>query len=95
MQVTKNESEKQYEIDLGNDDKAILAFAERNERLILTHTDVPQAHEGKGLGGKLVKAAVEDARRQGVKIVPQCSFARAWFSRHEDDGDVLATPRED
>lgn len=94
-EVINNKDEEQYEIDLGDGEKAFLAYSERNDRMILTHTDVPQSHEGQGLGGKLVKAAADDARRRGVLVVPQCSFARAWFGRHAEEEDVLAKPRLD
>lgn len=91
--VKRNDSAGQYEIDVDGE-KAVLAYDERNERLVLTHTEVPAAHEGKGLGAQLVRAAADDARERGVKIVPQCSFARAWFERHPDQSDVLAQARE-
>lgn len=95
MQVTNNKSEKQYEIDLGDGEKALLAYDERNERLVLTHTEVPGSHEGQGIGGTLVKAAADDARQRGILIVPQCTFARSWFKRHPEEDEVLARPRED
>lgn len=88
-EVKRNESAGQYEVDLDGE-TAVLAYDERNDRLVLTHTEVPTAHEGKGVGGDLIRAAASDARERGVKIVPQCSFARAWFERHPDQSDVLA-----
>ena len=39
---------------------------------------------GHGLGGRLVAAAVEDAARRGLTIVPICPFARGWLERHPD-----------
>lgn len=91
--VKRNDSESRYEIDLG-DGTAVLAFTERNGKLVLTHTEVPGTHEGQGLGGKLVKAAAADARERGIEIVPQCSYARAWFERHPDEADVVAQARD-
>lgn len=94
-EVKRNEDEQQYEISLGGGQMAILAYDERNERMVLTHTEVPASHEGKGLGSQLVKAAANDARERGLKIVPQCSYARTWFERHREQGDVLAEAREE
>jgi predicted GNAT family acetyltransferase len=33
----------------------------------------------------------DDARGQGLKIVPVCSYAEAWFRRHKDQQDLLAS----
>ena len=69
-----------------------LTYSSRASELItLDHTGVPDAMRGRGVGAMLVRRAVEDARADGFKIVPQCSFAQAQFDRHEDWGDVLAT----
>ena len=40
--------------------------------------------EGHGIGGKLVRAAVEYAASQGLTVVPSCPFAQAWLERHPD-----------
>ena len=40
--------------------------------------EVPPADEGKGIGARLVRAALDDARQRGFKIVPACSFVAAF-----------------
>ena len=57
--------------------------------IIIDHTDVPDALRGRGVGAALVQRAVEEARREGFKILPLCPFAKAQFERHADWGDVL------
>jgi hypothetical protein len=51
---------------------------------------VPEALRGRSVGAALVARAVGDARAEGLRIVPQCSFAAAQFDRHPDWQDVLA-----
>jgi predicted GNAT family acetyltransferase len=53
--------------------------------LILIHTEVPEALEGRGLGGTLVREALDRAVRDGLTVVPFCPFARGWLERHPDD----------
>ena len=53
--------------------------------LVLIHTEVPEALEGRGLGGTLVRAALDRAVRDGLTVVPLCPFARGWLGRHPDD----------
>ncbi|MCM2310073.1 MAG: GNAT family N-acetyltransferase [Steroidobacteraceae bacterium] len=57
--------------------------------IIIDHTSVPDALRGRGVGPVLVQRAVEDARREGFKILPLCPFAKAQFERHPEWGDVL------
>ncbi|MBN7762450.1 N-acetyltransferase [Nitratireductor aquibiodomus] len=59
-------------------------------QIIIDHTGVPDAFRGKGVGLALVTRAVEDARRNGVKVRPLCPFAAAQFRRHPEWSDVLA-----
>lgn len=59
-------------------------------QMIIDHTGVPDAFRGQGVGLELVTRAVEDARRNGVKIRPLCPFAAAQFRRHPEWSDVLA-----
>ncbi|HET9694864.1 MAG TPA: GNAT family N-acetyltransferase [Steroidobacteraceae bacterium] len=57
--------------------------------IIIDHTAVPDALRGRGVGQVLVLRAVEDARRDGFRILPLCPFAKAQFERHADWADVL------
>jgi predicted GNAT family acetyltransferase len=57
--------------------------------IIIDHTDVPAALNGLGLGGMLVRRAVEDARKEGKKVAPLCPFAKAYIARHAELQDVL------
>ncbi|MGL9617495.1 GNAT family N-acetyltransferase [Bradyrhizobium sp. U531] len=54
------------------------------------HTDVPKELGGKGVGSKLVQGALDQVRSAGLKLVPQCSFVKAWIDKHPDYADLLA-----
>lgn len=63
----------------------------RGQKLLLAdHTGVPSELSGRGVGLALVRRAVEDARAEGVRIVPLCSFVRVMMQRHKEWQDVLA-----
>jgi predicted GNAT family acetyltransferase len=57
--------------------------------IIIDHTEVPAALRGRKVGEQLVRQAVEDARREGVAIIPLCPFAKAQIDRHPEWQDVL------
>jgi hypothetical protein len=58
-------------------------------RIIIDHTEVYPALEGKGIGKQLVHRAVEMARNKGIKILPLCPFAKGIFDRVKEYQDVL------
>ncbi len=64
---------------------AELVYRLRKDRLVLIHTEVPEALGGRGLGGELVEAAIDRAVRDGLTIVPLCPFARRWLGSHPDE----------
>ena len=63
---------------------AELVYRVRGDRLVLVHTEVPLELEGRGIGGRLVTAAVDRAVREGLTLVPLCPFARGWLERHPE-----------
>jgi predicted GNAT family acetyltransferase len=68
---------------------AELVYHVHNDRITLIHTEVPDELGGRGLGGELVRAALERARRDHLTIVPKCPYARSWLEKHRDQiGDV-------
>ena len=74
----------------GTDRKAYLTWKARGEARIADHTFVPPEGRGKGIAAQLVAALVEDARREGFTIVPQCSYVEAAFRRHPEWTELLA-----
>lgn len=70
--------------------EAEMTYSRANERLIIIdHSEVPTALRGRRIGERMVLAAVEDARRDGVAIIALCPFANAQFDRHPEWQDVL------
>jgi uncharacterized protein len=82
-QVTDNGAASRFELTVDGV-LAELRYRRNGQRLVLIHTGVPAELEGRGLGGALVRAAVERAERDGMTVVPLCPFARDWLERHPD-----------
>jgi len=61
----------------------------RRNTLVIQHTEVDKELQGKNVGFDLVERVVEYARKKEMKILPQCSFARAIFQRETKFSDVL------
>ncbi|QSE99130.1 GNAT family N-acetyltransferase [Fulvivirga lutea] len=60
-----------------------------DDRFIIDHTEVDDRFRGQNLGLKLVEAAVEYARKNTMKIMPLCPFAKKMFERHSEYSDIL------
>jgi len=87
--VTNNEAAHRYELRVDGA-IAIAAYRREDDVVVFTHTEVPQPLEGKGIGSRLIAAALEDVRRRGLKILPQCEFVAAYIERHPDTQDLVA-----
>ena len=59
------------------------------EQMVINHTQVFDGYEGQGIARQLVMAAVDFARKEGRKIIPVCSYAKAVLTRTDEYQDVL------
>ncbi|HLX15962.1 MAG TPA: GNAT family N-acetyltransferase [Bradyrhizobium sp.] len=55
------------------------------------HTEVPPELGGKGVGSKLIKGALDQVRGEGLKVVAQCEFVKAYIAKHAEYADLLKT----
>ncbi|GEO00261.1 hypothetical protein NSE01_20930 [Novosphingobium sediminis] len=67
-----------------------LTWVRRDNVLTAEHALVPTEIGGRGIAGKLVEALIADAREQGWKIVPECTYVAAAFRRNPEWADLLA-----
>jgi len=56
--------------------------------ILLLHTEVDDAFEGQGVGSLLVRQALDSVRGEGLRVVAQCPFVRAWIERHPEYADL-------
>jgi uncharacterized protein len=59
-------------------------------RMVITHTFVPPEFRGQGLAEKVVRAALDHARAEGLSVVPQCSYVDVFLRRHPDYAGLRA-----
>ena len=70
--------------------EAGLDYELREASMVITHTGVPSAVEGRGLASQLTRAAFEHARAAGWKVRPACTYAANWAKRHPEYQSLLA-----
>lgn len=89
QKVVHNRSEQEYVLE-AEGERAVAAYQREGDRIVFTHTGVPPALEGRGIGSRLVRGALDDVRDRELKVVPQCPFVRAFIGRHPEYRDLLA-----
>ncbi len=88
-EVRDNPAASQFEMTSG-DSTAFVEYRRAAERIVLVHTEVPEALSGQGIGSKLVRGVLDAARAEGLKVVPRCEFVAAYIERHSEYRDLLA-----
>lgn len=89
--VIHNPAESRYELPIDGSDGDIAAVYYRIEedRLILTHTEVPYQFSGQGIGPQLARGVFDAIRASGRKAVLRCSFMGAFYARHPEYSDIV------
>jgi uncharacterized protein len=57
--------------------------------ITIVHTEIPPGLRGQGVGSTLVRRLLEEFRAQGLKVVAQCGFVRAFVASHPEFKDLL------
>lgn len=73
-----------------NGTEAQLVYRVNGDRLILVHTEVPEQLGGRGIAGRLVRAAVDRAASSGETVLPLCPYAQKWLQDHSDEAARIA-----
>lgn len=89
LEVLHQEDQSRFAI-LIDEYVAELDYRIRDGVITFTHTGVPRALEGNGIGSLIVRAGLDYARQQGYKVVPLCSFVDAYMQRKEEYADLRA-----
>lgn len=66
----------------------VYVMADSN-KMIIEHTEVNESLKGQGVGLKLLRELVEFVRKEEIKVIPLCPFAKAMFQKNEELRDVL------
>ncbi|GAB2466855.1 GNAT family N-acetyltransferase [Streptosporangium sandarakinum] len=78
-----------YTAEVGGERVGRLDLSRHDGAIAYTHTEVDPRFEGRGVGGALVRVALDDARSEGAKVVPLCSFVSAWIRKHPEYADLV------
>jgi hypothetical protein len=88
LTVVMNEVTHRFEATLAGD-TAFTEYVVHGGAMVLPHTVVPPAFEGRGVGSALAKAALGYARDHGLTVRPSCPFVAGYIVKHPEWQDLV------
>jgi uncharacterized protein len=90
--VSDNPAAHRYEVAVDAQVAGYVQYRARPGLIALIHTQIDGRMAGRGLGGTLIAAVLDDARAKGLAVLPFCPFVNAYIKRHPEDRDLV--PRD-
>jgi predicted GNAT family acetyltransferase len=81
---------ERYEAMIDGRLAGVLEYKLRRDRIALVHTEVLPAFEGRGVAATIVRFALGDARRRGLRVIATCPYVKRYLQRHPEDLDIVA-----
>ncbi|MGB0177704.1 MAG: GNAT family N-acetyltransferase, partial [Owenweeksia sp.] len=81
LSIKDNPAEKRFEMSLENG-LAYIEYIKAQNKMYLTHTEVPRGAEGQGIGSKIVELVLKEVARQKMELVPLCPFVVHFLKEH-------------
>ena len=86
--IRNNSNLHRYELDIEGQ-AAVLYYKLSPGLITFAHTETPLALRGRGVASRLVRAALQAARVQGLKVTAKCPFVASYIAKHPEFGDLL------
>lgn len=84
IEIRDNPTEERYEATVDGALAGFAAYRKKPGLIAFIHTEVDQAFEGHGVASILIHDALEDARHQGLAVLPFCPFVNAYIQQHRE-----------
>lgn len=93
-EVTNNTENTRFELTI---DAAVVGFAQYRQapkqlRAFL-RTEVDSAYQGQGLGGTLIKSALDSTREAGLGVLPYCPAFQGVIAKNPEYLDLVPEDR--
>lgn len=87
--IRQNTALNRYEMDVAGG-TALAFYRLADGVMTFTHTEVPAALRGRGMGSRMMHGVLQNVRAQGLKVIPRCPFVADFIDRHPHYADLLA-----
>ena len=86
--IVNNKARHRYELAVDGHIAATY-YAIADGVITFIHTEVPPELGGQGIASKLIRGALDQVRAEGLKVIAQCPFVKAFIDKHADYQDLL------
>jgi predicted GNAT family acetyltransferase len=87
--VTDETERSRFIATVDGEQAGFIVYRLRPGLVALIHTEVDERFEGRGIGGRLARFALEQARAKGLEVLPFCPFVNEWMRRHPEFNDLV------
>ncbi|MDH2428814.1 GNAT family N-acetyltransferase [Sphaerisporangium sp. TRM90804] len=94
VDVVDNADASRYEVTVDGRLAGFADYRRKPGKLVITHTEIDDEFEGRGLGSRLVRGALDGAREAGVHVVPLCPFVARYVEKHPEYADLITPAPE-
>jgi predicted GNAT family acetyltransferase len=89
--VADQPEQSRYVLTLDDEPVGLIDYRISKGTMAMLHAEIDPAHAGQGLGSRMARAALDDARARDLAVVPMCPFVAAFVHRHPDEyADLVA-----
>ena len=88
LDVRDNPEAERFEVTVDGQ-LSVAEYRLTDKTILFSHTEVPTALEGRGIGGALIRAGLASARERGLLVLPVCPFFAAYIKRHPETHDLV------
>jgi uncharacterized protein len=89
VRVVDNPDRARFEAYVGDELAGFVTYRLRPGRIVFNHTEVDDAFEGHGVGSRLAREVLDEARARGLAVNPVCPFIRAYIDHHAEYADLV------
>lgn len=87
--VVDNPEKLRFEAYLGEELAGFAQYEQAHQLIVITHTEVGDAFEGKGVGSSLVRGVLDEVRGRDLRVLPLCPFVKSWIGSHDEYADMV------
>lgn len=88
-EFTVNDKLNQFELHI-EEDVAFLEYYTEDNKIFLTHTEVPEALQGRGYAKELVKQSLQWVKDNKLVAVPACSYVADFVNKNPEWRSILS-----
>jgi predicted GNAT family acetyltransferase len=91
--IDHDAAHSRYELRIEGTVVGVANYIRSGDTVSITHTGVETALRGRGLAGALTEYALQDLRREGLAVLPHCSFVSDYIAKHREHLPLVPVER--